>query len=145
LWSLWYFGRPESVYATVLHLRPERFPKVEDNATLMLNYKTFSGIFEGSWDLPRSFQDLEVFGSKASLVMTNGKVEVRKGRDTTTPAITPLAPEDAEPIAHMINAIKTGKPLDGMVALDINVQVIEIIDAAKESVKTGRPVKLAVR
>ena len=145
LWSLWYFGRPETVYATVQHLRPERFPKVEDNSTLVLNYKKFSGVFEGSWDLPRSMQDLEIFGSKASAYMTNGKVEVRKGRDTSAAAITPLAPENAEPIAHMINAIKTGKPLEGMVGLDINVQVIEIIDAAKESVKTGRAVRLSPR
>ena len=33
LWSLWYMGRPESVYADVIHLRPETFPKVEDSAT----------------------------------------------------------------------------------------------------------------
>ena len=146
LWSLWYFGRPETVYATAQHLRPERFPKVEDNATLVLNYKKFSGVFEGSWDLPRSMQDLEIFGSKASAYMTNGKVEVRQGRDAaTSAAVAPLKPEDAEPIAHMINAIKTGKPLGGMVGLDINVQVIEIIDAAKESIKTGRAVKLAAR
>jgi len=145
LWSLWYFGRPETVYATAQHIRPERFPKVEDNATLVLNYPKFSGVFEGSWDLPRSFQDLEVFGSKASEYMTNGKVEVRKGRETTAATVAPLAPENSEPIAHMINAIKTGKALEGMVALDINVQVIEIIDAAKESIKTGRAVKLAVR
>lgn len=146
LWSLWYFGRPETVYATVLHLRPERFPKVEDNATLVLAYPKFSGVFEGSWDLPRSYQDLEIFGNKGSAHMSNGKVEVAIGRKPAEAAeIKPLAPEDAEPVAHMINALKSGKPLGGMVGIDINVQVIEIIDAAKESVKTGRAVKLAVR
>src|SRR5579875_140318 len=61
LWSLWYLGTPQSVYATALHLRPERFPKVEDAATLVLEYPNGVGIFEGSWDLPHSFQDLEVF------------------------------------------------------------------------------------
>jgi len=30
-----------------------------------------------------------------------------------------------------------------MTAMDINVEVIEIIEAAKESVKTGKAVKLA--
>jgi predicted dehydrogenase len=56
LWSLWYMGKPETVYATVNHLRPETFPKVEDNSTMILHYKNGVGIFEGSWDLPRSFQ-----------------------------------------------------------------------------------------
>src|SRR5437899_9363408 len=64
LWSLWYLGRPESVYAHVNHLRPDIFPKVEDNADLTLNYRNGVGIFEASWDLPRSYQDLEVFGLK---------------------------------------------------------------------------------
>ena len=38
LWSLWYMGRPESVYAEAIHLRPETFPKVEDSAVLVLKY-----------------------------------------------------------------------------------------------------------
>ena len=146
LWSLWYFGRPETVYATVQHIRPERFPKVEDNATLVLAYPKFSGVFEGSWDLPRSYQDLEIFGSKGERLYDqrqsrseNGPHTCRRSRDQAA------MPENAEPIAYMIQAIKTGKALDGMVGLDINVQVIEIIDAAKESVKTGKALKLAVR
>ena len=146
LWALMYMGRPESVYATVNHLRPETFPKVEDNATIVLHWKNGSGIFEGSWDLPRSFQDLEIFGRKGSLLVTRNGMEVRKG---TTPAVTPtpapLAAERAEPIANMIHAVKTGKPIEWMNGIDINVGVIEIIDAAKESVRTGKAVKLAPR
>ncbi|MEO7650451.1 MAG: Gfo/Idh/MocA family oxidoreductase, partial [Bryobacteraceae bacterium] len=70
LWSLWYMGRPQTVYAQVNQLRPATFPKVEDNSTMMLSYKNGVGLFEGSWDLPRSYQDLEVFGLKGSLYMT---------------------------------------------------------------------------
>ncbi len=80
LWSLWYLGRPESVYASVNQLRPETFPKVEDNSTMILRYRNGVGIFEGSWDLPRSFQDLAIFGIGGSLYMKNGSVELRKGR-----------------------------------------------------------------
>ena len=36
LWSLWYMGKPQTVYSRVDHIQPERFPKVEDNATLVL-------------------------------------------------------------------------------------------------------------
>ena len=79
LWSLWYLGRPETVYAQVNQLRPETFPKVEDNSTMTLHYKNAVGIFEGSWDLPRSYQDLEVFGRTGSIHMQNGKVEMRNG------------------------------------------------------------------
>ena len=145
LWSLWYMGKPQTVYARVDHIQPERFPKVEDNATLVLGYKDGDGIFEGSWDLPRSFQDLEVFGRSASMTMVNNKVEVHKsGRGATNEAvkIDPLAKERSSPLAYMANAVTTHQAPDGLVALDINVQVVEIIDAAKMSIKTGKAVTL---
>lgn len=147
LWSLWYMGRPTKVFATVNHLRPERFPKVEDNANIELYYPNGVGIFEASWDLPRSYQDLEVFGygengGSASVYMQNGKVEMRKGRNTSSIPIEALPPERAEPVAYMVDCLRNHKPISGLVAVDINVEVIEIIDAAKESVKTGKPVEL---
>jgi predicted dehydrogenase len=152
LWSLWYMGRPESVYAEVIHMRPGTFPKVEDSSAMMLHYPTGISVFEGSWDLPRSFQDLEVFGSttgpdgtltRGSVYMTHQKVETRteRGQVANVPP-TPLPPEQADPIAFMVDAIKNNHPIEGITAVDINVGVVEIIDAAKESVKTGRAVKL---
>jgi predicted dehydrogenase len=145
LWSLWYMGKPQTVYARADHIQPERFPKVEDNATLVLGYKDGVGIFEGSWDLPRSFQDLEVFGRTASMTMVNNKVEVHKsGRGATNEAvkIDPLPKEKASPLAYMADVVQNHHAPDGLVALDINVQVVEIIDAAKQSIKTGKAVAL---
>ena len=145
LWSLWYFGRPERVYAQVNHLRPQTFPKVEDNADLLLSYAKSVGIFEGSWDLPRGFQDLEIFGLKGSLYMKSGSVEFRSGRGPETVELAPLPPERAEPIACLVNAIKTGKPIEGLTAIDINVGVAEIIEAAKMSVDGGNAVPLPLK
>ena len=146
LWSLWYLGRPETVYAQVNQLRPERFPKVEDNSTMVLRYKNGVGVYEGSWDLPRSFQDLEIFGLKGSLYMQNGKVELRQGRGAAQEVkMEPLAPERSEPIACMVDAIRGNKPIEGLTALDINVGVVEIIEAAKQSVKTGRAIPLPLK
>lgn len=143
LWSLWYLGEPETVYATVNHQRPERFPKVEDNSVMVLTYPKAVGIFEGSWDLPRSFQDLEVFGLGGSLYMRNGSVEERKGRQPAKEiTLDPLPPDRADPLAYMVSRLRAGKPLEGLVALDINVGVIRIIEAAKESIASGRAARL---
>ncbi len=143
LWSLMYLGRPTSVYAQVNHLRPDEFPKVEDNATIVLHYPKGVAVLEGSWDLPRSFQDLEIFGRKGSVYLTGQKVELRTGR---TPAqevpLKPLPPAEAEPIAYMLHCIETQTAPKGMTSIDLNAQVVEIIEAAKQSVKSGRAVKL---
>jgi predicted dehydrogenase len=145
LWSLWYFGRPDKVYAQVNHLRPREFPKVEDNADLMLSWRESVGLFEGSWDLPRGFQDLEIFGLKGSVYMKNGSAELRTGRNPQPLTLNPLPPERAEPIAYMVNSLRSNKPIDGLTALDINVGVVEIIEAAKMSVKSGNSVALPLQ
>jgi predicted dehydrogenase len=145
LWSLWILGRPTSVYAVTHQLRPGEFPKVEDNSAMILNYPRGVALLEGSWDLPRSFQDLEVFGLNGSVYAVNGRVEHRP-KNSRAPAqelpLQKLSPERAEPIAHMIWCIENKKEPEGLVGLDLNVEVVEILDAAKESVKTGRAVQL---
>jgi hypothetical protein len=82
--------------------------------------------------------------------MVNGRVELRKGqqRRGSPPVEVPvdaLPPERAEPIAYMIHAMKSGKGVEGLTAVDINVDVVEIIEAAKQSVKTGRAVALPLK
>ena len=144
LWALWIKGRPESVYARVDNLQPERFTKVEDNSVMVLDYADGVGIFEGSWDLPHSFQDLELFGRDGSLYMNREAVTHRKGRrgepETLEPA--PLSKERLDPLLYMADVVAHGKRVDNIMALDINVGVVEILDAAKESIAMGKPVKL---
>ena len=78
--------------------------------------------------------------------MRNGLVEVRKGRrDSQSVTLDPLPPAKSEPIAYMIHCIREKKAPDGLVALDINVGVNEIIEAAKQSAKTGRAVPLPLK
>jgi predicted dehydrogenase len=146
LWALWIKGRPETVYARVDNLQPERFPKVEDNAVMVLGYKDGVGIFEGSWDLPQSFQDLEIFGRQGSLYMTRRALELRQGRgEAKTIEPEAMPEEESDPIRYMVSRVKTGKAPDNIVALDINVDVVEILEAAKQSIATGGEVKLAPR
>jgi len=142
LWSLMYLGRPSKVYAVAHRLRPDEFPRVEDTALLVLSYPKGVALLEASWDLPRSFQDLEVFGRKGSVYMTSRQVELRAGREAREVPAPPLPPERSEPIAYMIHCIETKTEPEGMTSLDLNVGVMEIIDAAKESIRTGRAVAL---
>jgi len=67
---------------------------------------------------------------------------LRSGRETKELPLTPLPPEQADPIAFMVDAVKNNKPVEGITALDINVGVVEIIEAAKQSIQQGRAIKL---
>lgn len=57
-------------------------------------------------------------------------------------ALEPLPPERSEPVRFMMDAIRRNRPIEGLTALDINVGVVEIIEAAKRSVATGRAIAL---
>jgi hypothetical protein len=57
--------------------------------------------------------------------------------------LTPLAEEESDPVRYMVSRIKADKPIEGLTAIDINVDVIHLIDLAKESIKTGRAVAVS--
>jgi predicted dehydrogenase len=156
LWSVWLKGRPESVYATANHLRPELYPKVEDNATIILNYKDGVAILEASWSLPpRPPSGNEIFGRRGSITMQGRRVEVRKagraaagGRGPAAPEeleVEPLPPEQSEPIAYLVSRLRAGQPVEGMSALDMNMIVQEVLEAAKMSIAAGRAISLPLQ
>jgi predicted dehydrogenase len=154
LWSLGIKGMPVSVYATAQHMKPETFPHVEDNATIVLNYKDGLAILEASWDLPPA-QRLgnEIYGMKGSIVGNAVRKlgapasgSGRGGQQAGEPlAVTPLPPERAEPIAYMVDRIRNHQALDGPASLDLNVSVQEVLEAAKMSVQSGRAIPLPLR
>lgn len=143
LYSLYYLGRPQTVYAYALHLRPADFPQVEDGVTMVLGYKNAVAILEQSWDFPPNTGGLEIVSYEGAIRMEDGKLEARKGRAPAAALqITPLPPERSGPIAYMVHCLKTNRPVEGLVSLDYTVAVNEIIDAAKQSIRTGKAVPL---
>jgi predicted dehydrogenase len=158
VWSLWLKGRPQSVYATANHLKPDWYPNVEDNATLILNYTDGVGIFEASWDLPpRPPSGNEVFGRTGSIVVSGegsrAKVELRKATPRSPGQrvnpielkVDPLPPERSGPIPYLVDRLRNKQPVEGMSALDLNVTVLEVLDAAKLSIKTGPAIPLPLK
>lgn len=154
LWSMGLKGKPVSVYATAQQIKPEMFPKVEDHAMIVLNYEQGFALLEASWALPPAQRlGQEIYGTTGSIVgnavRKAGTASAGGGRGSQNPgeplAVTPLPPERAEPIAYMVDRIRNNQPVDGPSGLDLNVAVQEVLEAAKMSVKTGRPVPLPLR
>lgn len=143
LYSLYLLGRPLSVYAYALHLRPQDFPQVDDSVVMVLTYKNAVAILEQSWDLPPNSGGLELVSYEGAIRMEGNKLEIRKGRNAPTalPA-PPLQPERSDAIEYMVHCLRTKQPVEGLVSLNYTVAVNEIIDAAKLSIKKGQPVPL---
>jgi predicted dehydrogenase len=60
-----------------------------------------------------------------------------------TPVPTPpLLPEKMDGIAYFLDCVRNNKPIEGPVSAELNVGVNEILDAAIESIRTGKAVSL---
>lgn len=142
LWTCWYLGKPEVVQAMVNLRNPNRY-KVDDNAVILCSYPKGVAILEGSWSLPRGFQDLEVFGDKGSINITGQGAKIQIGRDQAQELSVPALPESYKsPITYLASCARQNKPLEGLVAPEINLDVCEILEAAKLSISTGKKITL---
>jgi predicted dehydrogenase len=149
-WALWVKGRPQRVYAYSLELKTAQRNKVEDDAVVLLEYPDATAILLPSWDWPYGKGQAEFFGPKGSfLVMGDGLLFQPAHKDPTlkepdgTPVPTPpVSPEKTNGVAYFLDRIRNNKALEGPVTPEINVGVNEIIDAAKESIRTSRAVEL---
>jgi predicted dehydrogenase len=148
--SLWLKGRPTRVYATTRKLKTEQNNKVDDDATIVLDYPDATAVIEASWNWPYTKDVTEVFGPKGSLLARHDTL-LHRSADARGPnvppdgepvTLAPLAKETSNPIAYFVDCIRNNKPIEDPVSARLNVQVLEILDAARESARTGKPEEL---
>ena len=149
-WSVWLKGRPSRVYATTRKLKVEQNNKVDDDATIVLDYPDATAVIEASWNWPYSKDLVEVFGPKGSLLARHTTLLRRTAEargpdvppDGESVTLEPLPKEMSNPISYFVDCIRNNKPIEDPVSARLNVQVMEILDAARESARTGKPQEL---
>jgi predicted dehydrogenase len=150
-WALWLKGRPSRVYAYTLRLKTEQNNAVDDDAVMLLEYPDATAVLLPSWDWPYGKGQVQVFGPKGSLLATDSELLFRpagsdaklEGLDGKPVQLNPVEHETSNPISYLVYCIRNNKPVEPPLTPDLNVQVVEILDAAKESIRTGRAVELA--
>src|SRR6266853_4347412 len=149
-WSMWLKGRPSRVYATTRKLKVDQNNKVDDDATIVLDYPDGTAIIEASWDWPYSKDVVAVYGPKGSLLARHSTLQ-RRLAETRGPDVPPdgesltleaLPKERSNPISYFVDCIRNDKAIEDPLSARLNVQVMEILDAARESARTGKPQEL---
>ena len=88
-----------AVTAVTHHLKPLLYPKVDDDATILLEYPNATGIIEASWDWPFGIKDLEVFGTKSYLHALNGNTLQQRNKEAyENLTVKPAAYKEQYPI-----------------------------------------------
>jgi len=137
---------PLTVTAVVNQDKPQLYPRVDDDSTIVLAYPHAQAVIMGSWNWPFARKDLEIYGAKGyAITIDANQVRMRlendeKERLMTAPPL--LAPNDDS--LDYLAAVLEGKvmPKGDLTALDTNVIVMQILDAARTSARTSRTVRL---
>ncbi len=137
---------PLSVTAVAQTDKPELYPKVDDDSTIIVRYPKLEAVVMGSWNWSFGVKNMELYGTKATL-FTDGPAHVTAQYGAKTPPTgfmaTPLEATRSGSIAYLVSVIRTGvEPKGDLTALDTNVIVMQILDAARTSVRTGKTVEL---
>jgi predicted dehydrogenase len=137
--------RPIAVTAIARHYKPQVYPKVEDDATIMVEYKGATGEIEGSWNWPFSIKDFEVFGETGYLHALDTSHIVSRMREKIIGSkdVPSMEAPINDPIVYLtavLNHQISGK--DDQSSLNYNMTVMEILDAAKRSIKEGKRIVL---
>ena len=137
--------RPRSVTAITQHLQPDVYPRVEDEATILLEYPKAQGIIQASWNWPFNRKDFEVYGTDGLAIATGGnglRVALPKEPEhAVTPDARSLDERDA--ISHLAAVVRGQRKPNALSSLENNLIVTEILVAARESARTRQPVTLA--
>ncbi len=138
---------PLTVTAVVNHDKPQIYPKVDDDSTIILQYPKAQAVIQGSWNWPFGRKDMEVYGATGYAITVGADKMRLRPADTSEERMTtsPPLPEDEATSLSYLAAVLRGRIKDegDLSALDTNVVVMQILDAARESARTGRSVRLA--
>lgn len=138
--------KPLSVMAVTQTNKPDVYPKVDDEATIVLQYPKMQTIIQASWNWPVSRKDMQVYG-KTGYIYSDNNSDIRfrlneneaEQKETLEARSTPYD----DPFALLAAVVKneiTLPPYD-LSSLENNMIVVEILEAAKKSAKKGKKVK----
>ncbi len=135
--------RPISVSAVLQRFQPAVYPEVEDEATIVVSYPQAQGIIQASWNWPYSRKDMEVYGQRGALFIPQRDVlRVRTERGETNSPVPPLPEGQADSVSYLAAVVRGELRPEGLSSLEVNLLVTEILDAARESGRTGKAVAL---
>lgn len=148
-WALWLKGRPTRVFATSRKLKTAQHNSVDDDATLVLEYPDATAIVQASWDWPYGMDQVEVFGDKGSLLAGHDDLFYRTPKSPQHSALEgeavklqELPHQGSNPVAYLLHCIRENQPVEDPLSARLNVQVVEILDAARESIRSGHAEEL---
>lgn len=140
--------QPLRVTAVTHCFKPDLYPLVEDDATIVVSYANAEVIVQASWNWPVNRKDMEVYGSDGQLFAPDARTLVMQSRDepqvVRREQLPPLPSPLDDPFAHLAAVVRGSLVLDenDLAGSRNNVVVVEILEAARLAAEHRRTVEL---
>ncbi|HVZ98538.1 MAG TPA: Gfo/Idh/MocA family oxidoreductase [Chitinophagaceae bacterium] len=146
----WLMGddKPLSVTAVTRQFKPKEYPKVDDDATIVVSYPGSECIIQASWNWPFGRKDIEIYGDKGYIINADGNTMRLRKYGMNEEQTRHITQDDVavytNPFNYLYDVIRGNihVPRNGLYSLDNNTEVVKILSAARESAKAGKTVKL---
>jgi predicted dehydrogenase len=137
--------RPTSVFAVTQQIKPDVYPKVDDEATIVVTYPDAQGIIQASWNWPFDRKDMEIYGRTGQLLVPRRDlIKLRAGNTPESDKVpAPLSGPQADPLSCLAAVVRGEIKPSGLSSLEVNMIVTEILDSARQSAKTGKRIYLS--
>src|SRR5271170_1188609 len=134
--------RPETVTAVTQRIKPDIYPRVDDEATIILTYPKTQAILQASWNWPFDRKDMEVYGQTGyTITVKRDSVRLAKQDEKLVDA-KPLDSQESDSVNYLRAVVLDGMQPRGLSSLETNMIVTEILDAARRSAATGTTIHL---
>lgn len=139
--------RPTSVTAVLQHVKPNMYPKVDDEAIIILEYPDMQGVIQASWNWPFGRKDMEVYGATGYVYSDNRstlRIRLKNDKDEHEEKLKDREAPFNDPFAVLAGVVTKQLKLEpyDLSSLENNMLVVEILEAAIQSSKTGKKVIL---
>jgi predicted dehydrogenase len=139
--------RPLTVTAITQQIKPDIYPQVDDEATIVLAYPKAQAILQASWNWPYSRKDMEVYGRTGAVITVAANdivVRLPHESQSTTRAAAPIPAPYDDSLTYLRAVLLDGLKPDALSSLETNLIVTEILDAARRSASSGKTVVLSL-
>ena len=145
--STWFFDnqKPVSVYAILKRQKPHVYPKVDDDATIILEYPSATVQIMASWNWPMNRKDMHIYGSRGYVYQdTPNQMRVYTEGEENSWVAPPLEKPYNDPFYFLKAAVRKEIQVtpDNLSSLENNMIVVEILEAAVKSAKKGKAIRL---
>ncbi|MFZ0281573.1 MAG: gfo/Idh/MocA family oxidoreductase, partial [Bacteroidales bacterium] len=137
---------PVSLTAVTRQFKPAIYPKVDDDATIILSYPESVCVIQASWNWPFSRKDMEIYGENGYIMAENSRDIKLRNRESSGELKKHVTSNDIavyeDPFAYFTGVIRGKITLTDYdpYSLKNNITVVSILDAARESARTGKTV-----